>query len=104
MKTLLILKQWVLMWAFSILLLSVLSSRGQGNLVFNGNFESGSLGWTLARGAHITGGNRPGLEVFLGSTNASPANEPTASQTISGLIPNITYTVSGEYHAGKDRG
>jgi hypothetical protein len=88
-----------------ILQTSSLPVKSQGNLVFNGNFEAGSTGWTLERGARVTGTpSRPGLAVFLASTNASPANEPTASQTVNSLMAASTYLVSGDYLAQKDRG
>ena len=96
---------WALLPIASIMLLLTQTVVAQGNLVFNGGFEAGSTGWTLVRGAHVTGAaSRPGLAVFLASTNASPANEPTASQTINSLIAATRYLVSGEYLVQKDRG
>jgi len=76
----------------------------QGNLVDNGNFESGSIDWALINGAAISGGGNPGYAAFLVSSDSTPANQPTASQTIGGLVAGDTYTISGDYEAGKDRG
>ena len=88
-----------LLWLFPAAVL-----LGQGNLIFNGDFEAGSQGWTLIRGAKLVGGGNPGRCIFLGSTNASPATEPTASQSITSLTPMAIYLVSGDYEAAKDRG
>ncbi len=83
----------------------VIAARAQSTLVFNGDFESRSLGWTMVRGAHVSiAGGLHGLACFLASTNASPSTEPMASQSISGFQPGFTYLVSGDYWSRKDRG
>ena len=88
-----------------ILIAAVANLEGQGNLVLNGDFEAGSQGWTLLRGGFAEAiGSGHGLVVFLGSTNEGPAGEPTASQSLTGLLPGATYLVSGDYEPEKDRG
>ena len=91
--------------ALPVFFLSMIFAIGQGNLVSNGNFEAGSNGWTLVRGATVTGAfGIHGLVGFLASSNSSPAMEPNASQVINGLLSGSTYLVSGEYEAEKNRG
>jgi hypothetical protein len=71
----------------------------QGNLVFNGSFDSGAAGWTLANGAHLI----PGISVDLYNSSPSLSVLPTASQTINSLTPAVTYIVSGDYLMEKDQ-
>ena len=80
----------------------------QGNLVFNGGFDSNANGWTIINtpggfGYSTVAGN-PGGGVLLDNIAPSSSSDPTASQTINSLTPGITYVVSGEYQQGKDRG
>jgi hypothetical protein len=97
------LKIYIVLTALALLLLPQ-SVAAQGNLVVNGTFESGSNGWTLTNGAIVAFVGDPGMACFLVSSNASPANEPTASQAINGLMAGTSYIISGNYEVGKDRG
>ena len=99
------LKIYIVLTALALLLLPQ-SVAAQGNLVVNGTFESGSTGWTLTNGAIVAWGwgGDPGVACFLISSNESPANEPTASQAINGLLAGTSYIISGNYEVGKDRG
>jgi PEP-CTERM motif len=80
----------------------------QGNLIFNGGFDTSANGWTIINtpggfGYSSAGGN-PGGCVLLDNISPSLSSDPTASQTVSTLTPGITYVVSGDYQLGKDRG
>lgn len=90
--------------AASILLFLHHSAPAQGNLVFNGGFNTNAAGWTLSNGASWPWGVNPSYAVGLDNISPSPFTDPTASQTINGLIPGTTYIVSGDYLMGKDRG
>jgi len=72
--------------------------KAQGNLVFNGGFDSNAVGWTLSNGSSFisTFGN-PSGSVRLGNASPSPSLIPSASQTVGGLVPGLLYTVSGDY-------
>ena len=69
----------------------------QGTLVVNGGFN-GPSGWTLTNSAGYEFGT-----VALDDLHPSESTDPTASQTINGVIPGVTYVVSGQYRGGKDR-
>lgn len=73
-------------------------ANAQGNLVFNGGFDSNAAGWTLSDGSFFisTFGNPSGC-VRLDNASPSPSLTPSASQTVGGLIPAAIYTVSGDY-------
>jgi hypothetical protein len=80
----------------------------QGNLVFNGSFDSNASGWTIINtpggfGYSSVAGN-PGGGVLLDNISPSSLSDPTASQTISSLTPGMIYVFSGDYQQGKDRG
>ena len=79
-------------------------SQAQGNLVVNGTFTNAS-GWTLSNGTFYQSvlGN-PGGCVVLDSVTPSPSTDPSATQTVTGLTPGLSYAVSGQYAASKDRG
>lgn len=88
-----------------LLLLAPQFSSGQGNLVFNGGFDSGSSGWTLTNGAAWAGplkGN-PGGFVDLDALSPSLSTDPTISQSINGLVSGNTYAVSGDFEKTIDR-
>jgi hypothetical protein len=89
--------------AFALLLVPR-ATIAQDNLVVNGSF-SGMDGWVLSNGAFYqsVAGN-PGGCVVLDNVTPSASTDPTASQTVSRLIPGITYAVSGQYQKAKDRG
>lgn len=82
--------------------------EAQENLVMNGGFNANSNGWTVANtpggfGYHSRVGNPPG-GVQLDNVNPSSLSDPTASQTITNLVLNQSYLISGEYRQGKIRG
>jgi hypothetical protein len=79
-------------------------AKAQGNLVFNGTFDSDALGWTLSNGADWSPGGNPGGSVLLDNPGPSPSTDPTASVSINGLTPGFVYIVSGDYQKSKDRG
>jgi hypothetical protein len=80
-------------------------ATAQGNLVVNGTFTGNVYGWALANGSIYQSvlGN-PGGCVLLDNVPPSAVTDPTASQTVTGLIPGVAYAVSGQYFQGKDRG
>jgi len=78
--------------------------KAQGNLVFNGGFDTNTNGWVLVNGASWPWSGNPGACVNLSNETPSPSNDPTASQTINSLTPLATYFVSGDYAMGKDYG
>jgi hypothetical protein len=95
------------MTAWACLLLPRLATA-QGNLVFNGGFDSNANGWTIINtpggfGFSPVVGN-PGGGVLLDNIEPSSSSDPTASQTINSLTRWTSYVVSGEYQQGKDRG
>jgi hypothetical protein len=101
------LKTFRVLAAFGLLFLPRLATA-QGNLVVNGSFSGSANGWLVTNtpggfGYQSSGGN-PGGCVSLDNVTPSASSDPTASQTISGLTPGITYAVSGQYLLGKDRG
>lgn len=76
-----------------------IAAFAQGNLVFNGGFDSNAAGWLATNigvdgGYHPSKGN-PGGHFFLDNA-PSPSVDPTISQTINGLVTGITYIVSGD--------
>jgi hypothetical protein len=100
-------KRYFVMTAWACLLLPRLATA-QGNLVFNGGFDSNANGWTIINtpggfGFSPVVGN-PGGGVLLDNIEPSSSSDPTASQTINSLTRWTSYVVSGEYQQGKDRG
>jgi hypothetical protein len=73
------------------LLILSLSARGkaQGNLVFNGGFDTSAAGWTLGNGANQVNGC-----VLPDTLSPSPSSDPTASQTI-GALSTLRNQISG---------
>lgn len=82
-------------------------ATAQGNLVVNGSFDTNASGWVITNtsgfGYQSILGN-PGGFVLLDNIAPSPSTDPTASQTINGLIPGAIYSISGDYEKQKDRG
>jgi hypothetical protein len=83
-------------------------AAAQGNLVVNGGFDTDASGWTIANvnvaagGGYKTNvGNPPGSVLLYNPSIPSP---PTASQTVTSLMPGAIYVISGDYAnaAGKD--
>jgi hypothetical protein len=72
-------------------------AHGQGNLVFNGGFDTDANGWTVNGGAQWTEGSSGGLVELLGAPNV----DPSADQTVPGLVQGTTYTLSGQYYEFK---
>jgi hypothetical protein len=83
-----------------------LHALAQGNLVINGGFEtliSGKpFGWALTNGNMVFSGN-PSWAVSLDNSTPSATAIPMVSQTVTGLVSGLSYTVSGQYQQGKDR-
>ena len=79
------------------------SIRAQGNLVVNGGFTSDASGWSAinvaAGGGYSSKSGEPAGCFFLDTLSSSLA-DPTISQTLNGLIPGISYNVSGNYLFG----
>ena len=84
------------------------SATAQGNLVFNGGFDTDTSGWAItnanvsAGGGYLSSfGNPPGSVLLY---NPSSPHIPTASQVINSLTPGDLYIVSGDYQkaGGKD--
>jgi hypothetical protein len=100
-------KHYFVLTAWALLLVPQLATA-QGNLIFNGGFDSNANGWIIINAPNGFGyssvGGHPGGDVLLDNISPSPSSDPTASQTISNLTPGITYVVSGDYQQGKDRG
>jgi hypothetical protein len=92
----------------SILILSVSSSMGQGNLVYNGGFEilsnNVAIGWNYNKWVDFGLGGNPGILAVLYNSDSSDPTVPTLSQTISGLIPGQSYKVSVDYELWKNSG
>lgn len=76
------------------------------NLVVNGGFDSNVTGWSSTNnpigGYECCKGN-PGGFCGLDST-PSATTDPTVSQVITGLVPGVSYMVSGDYEKLIDRG
>ncbi|WP_160328158.1 LamG-like jellyroll fold domain-containing protein [Solirubrum puertoriconensis] len=75
--------------------------------ISNGELTSNTNGWTISTvdangGWRNTGGN-PGGYVILNSNGAS-ATDPSIAQTVTGLTPGATYTVSGSLRNGTGYG
>src|SRR5580692_3498904 len=72
----------------------------QGNLVYNGNFETDASGWTadnIFGGGYTTPGDNSVGCYFLDDFNSAV---PTISQEINDLTPGQLYIVSGNYRSG----
>lgn len=100
-------KNYIVISAWAFLLVPRLAIA-QGNLVFNGGFDSNANGWMIINvtggfGYSAAGGN-PGGDVLLDNLTPSPSSAPTARQTISGLSSGSAYVVSGDYQQAKNRG
>jgi hypothetical protein len=97
-------------WFFTaaVLMLPTLPSKGEGNLVYNGDFEihsnAVSLGWTYSQYVGFSLGGNPGRFALLYNSNPSDPTVPTVSQTISGLSSGQIYKVSGDYRLWKRPG
>jgi hypothetical protein len=71
----------------------------QGNLVYNGGFETDASGWTADNisGGYTTPGDNSAGCYFLYDFNSAI---PTISQEINDLTPGQLYLVSGNYKSG----
>ena len=105
MKPYMTLKTYIVLTALALPIPQL--AIGQGNLVFNGGFDTDASGWILTNvfagaGYQPTFGNPPG-SVSLFSLLSFPAPS-SASQTITNLTPGVIYIVSGDYQkvVGKD--
>jgi hypothetical protein len=83
-------------------------AEAQENLVMNGGFNGNWNGWTITNtpygiGYHSQVRNPPGA-IQLDDAYTTPGVDPTASQTITNLVLNQSYLISGEYRQGKIRG
>ncbi len=84
---------------FVLLILAARHLVAQGNLVVNGGFDTDASGWMLTNGAaYADSKGDPGGWVGLNSgTGPAPISlNPTASQIINGLVPDQTYSISGD--------
>ncbi len=93
-----------------VLATSVLScvsqmATAQGNLVFNGGFDTDASGWTITNvyvpygGGYTSSSGNPAGSVFLYNPDFGVI-APTASQEINGLTAGDIYIVSGDYRGG----
>jgi hypothetical protein len=76
------------------------------NLIVNGGFDTTAAGWSAsnaALGGYACCKGNPGGLFWLDSA-PSPTTDPTISQVVGGLIPDISYAVSGDYEKLIDRG
>jgi hypothetical protein len=77
-------------------------ATAQGNLVFNGSFDTDASGWVVSPGSSggylSTLGNPAGCFLLYSS---SSSNYPTISQTINGLVSGSSYLISGDYILSK---
>jgi hypothetical protein len=76
--------------ALSLLCLPQLATA-QGNLVVNGGFGTSAAGWMLTGAVYNGYSGDPAGSLALTALTAS------ASQTINGLAPGATYSISGDY-------
>jgi len=85
------LKTSMVLTIFGLTCISELATA-QGNLVFNGSFNTDASGWTLANLAYFDNkaGNPLPCVDLLGLTAA-------ATQTINNLSSGTTYVISGDY-------
>ena len=82
---------WPVLIALALLLLPQ-SATAQGNMVVNGELNSGAVGWTLTGFGFVNVKNgNPSPDIVLGWPGT------TASQTIEGLSPGAIYLLSGDY-------
>ena len=72
------------------------------NLVTNGGFDSGAAGWAVS---HVDGsggwrgsGGHPGGMFIL--NDGGGATDPTIEQTVTGLAPGTSYSISGDFIGG----
>lgn len=77
------------------------------NFVLNGGFDTNAVGWTATNtengGGYRSSKGNPGGFFHL-DTQPSSTTDPTISQQVNGLIPGVSYTVSGDYEKIVDRG
>jgi hypothetical protein len=77
-------------------------ANAQGNLVFNGSFDTDASGWIVSPGSSSvylsTLGNPAGCFLLYSS---SSSNYPMISQTINGLVYGSSYLISGDYILSK---
>jgi|GEM_PF-477428 len=86
---------------------AVLSVNATASLVYNGDFSlpvpSGGSdnGWTSSNidyaGGHSSSGGNPGGFFIL--NHAGGTTDPTIRQTVSGLMPGVTYRLEGDYRS-----
>jgi hypothetical protein len=97
-----------LAFASVIFLASLESATAQGTFVINGTFDArtfdaGTTGWTFSGsgkgGWEVSAGNPGGCIVISGRPISGIPSPETVSQTIYGLTPGVSYTVSGDYEA-----
>jgi hypothetical protein len=84
--------------AYTLALIAFWHAAKAQNLVTNGGFNASASGWTTTATSgyfDLFKGNPGGC--FVLSSPSTPAISPTISQTINGLIPGRSYTVSGSY-------
>jgi Regulator of chromosome condensation (RCC1) repeat/Carbohydrate binding domain len=72
------------------------------NLVANGGFDSGANGWTVSHvdgsgGWRGSGGHPAGMFIL---NDGGGATDPTIEQTITGLAPGTSYSISGDFIGG----
>jgi hypothetical protein len=97
------LKTYIILIALALSCFSQ-SAIAQGNLVVDGGFDTSPDGWTFNKWVGLSLGGNPGNFALLYNSSLSDPTLPTASQTISGLIPSDSYIVSGDYELWKNSG
>jgi hypothetical protein len=70
------------------------------NLITNGGFDTGASAWSTsnidgAGGWRSTGGHPGGM--FILNAGGAAASDPTIAQTVGGLTPGLSYTISGDF-------
>jgi hypothetical protein len=77
------------------------------NLVVNGGFDTSAAGWTATNvsigGGYVSSKGNPGGYYELNSPPSS-TTDPEISQVVNGLIPGVSYAVSGDYEKTIDWG
>ncbi|PIV30054.1 MAG: hypothetical protein COS35_08735, partial [Zetaproteobacteria bacterium CG02_land_8_20_14_3_00_50_9] len=72
------------------------------NLLSNGTFDTSATGWSVTNvdssgGYYVSGGNPGGMMVL--NQAGQPSTDPTITQTVTGLIPGLTYRITGQYQS-----